>query len=184
MCQIIRSGMELDIEGILDLQSRNLYGNLSVGELADGFVTTAFTPDLLRELLVRAGVFVAERDGKIVGYVLAGDWEFYSQWEIFRVMIARLPELQFRGEEVNVDRSFQYGPVCIDRSVRGSEVFPQLFELMRSSFAPKFPVGVTFINKLNGRSFAAHTRKLDLEVIDEFEFNGNYFYTLAFLTVT
>jgi hypothetical protein len=41
---------------------------------------------------------------------------------------------------------------------------------------------VTFINKLNERSFAAHTRKLNLEIIDEFQFNGNSFYTLAFLT--
>jgi hypothetical protein len=53
---------------------------------------------------------------------------------------------------------------------------------MRSSFAPKYPLGVTFINKLNQRSFAAHNRKLGLEVVDEFEFNGNSFYTLAFLT--
>ena len=66
--------------------------------------------------------------------------------------------------------------------MRGSKVFPQLFDLMRSSFASKFPIGVTFINKLNERSFAAHTRKLDLEIVDEFEFNGNSFYTLAFVT--
>jgi hypothetical protein len=43
---------------------------------------------------------------------------------------------------------------------------------------------LTFINKLNQRSFAAHTRKLNIEIIDEFELNGNSFYTLAFLTTT
>jgi hypothetical protein len=99
------------------------------------------------------------------------------------VMRARLPELKFRGDRISVDGSFQYGPICIDRSLRGSGVFPRLFDLMRSSFALRFPIGVTFINKLNDRSFEAHTRKLDLEVIDEFELNGNSFYTLAFLTV-
>jgi hypothetical protein len=182
MSQIIRIANESDIEGILDLQSRNLYPKLSVAELADGFVTTPFTPDLLQQLLDRSGVFVVESEGRVVSYLLAGDWTYFSQWEIFRVMIDRLPELRFQGDEIAVDRSFQYGPICIDRAIRGSGVFPQLFDLMRSSFAPRFPIGVTFINKLNQRSFVAHTRKLDLEIIDEFEFNGNSFYTLAFLT--
>ena len=97
-------------------------------------------------------------------------------------MIDRMSKLRFQDRELTVSNSFQYGPICIDQSIRGSQVFPELFDLMRSSFAPKFPIGVTFINKINERSFAAHTRKLNLEIIDEFEFNGNLFYTLAFLT--
>ena len=184
MFPIIRTAIESDFDGILALQSRNLYTNLSPTELAGGFVTTPFTSDLLGQLLIQDGVFVAESESKIVGYLLAGDWEFYAQWEIFRLMISRLPELKFQDRELSVDRTFQHGPICIDMAMRGSSVFPQLFELMRSSLALKFPIGVTFINKLNQRSFEAHTRKLDLEIIDEFEFNGNSFYTLAFLTGT
>ncbi len=182
MSQIIRTANESDLDGIVDLQSRNLYANLAPDELAGGFVTTPFTPDLLRQLLIQTGVLVAESEGQILGYLLAGDWEFFSQWEIFRVMISRLPELNFHDQKITIDNSFQYGPICIDISVRGSQVFPQLFDRMRLVFAPKFPIGITFINKLNQRSIAAHTRKLDLEIIDEFEFNGNLFYTLAFST--
>jgi uncharacterized protein YdgA (DUF945 family) len=184
MSPIIRIAIESDIDGILDLQSHNLYSQIAPADLAGGFVTTPFTPELLRQLLIQDGVFVAESAGQIVGYLLAADWTFFSQWEIFRVMIDRLPNLKFQGQEITVDRSFQYGPICIDRVMRGSDIFPQLFSLMRSSFAPKFPIGVTFINKLNQRSFAAHTRKLDLEIIDEFEFNSNSFYTLAFATTS
>ncbi len=185
MARIIRGAIDSDIEGILDLQSRNLYANVAVtGALAGGFVTTPFTPDLLRQLLIQSGVFVAEDDSKIVGYLLAANWEFFSQWEIFRLMMARLPELNLHSQEITIDRSFQYGPICIDITLRGSNLLPELYNLMRSSFASKFPIGITFINKINQRSFAAHTRKLGLEVIDEFEFNGNSFYTLAFLTAT
>jgi hypothetical protein len=183
MPPIVRIAIESDIDGILDLQSRNLYANLSTTDLAGGFVTTPFTVELLHQLLDRSGVFVAVYEHKIIGYLLAGDWTFFSQWEIFRLMISRLPELRFIGEEVTADRSFQYGPICIDRDWRGSTVFPNLFALMRSSFESRFPIGVTFINKLNERSFTAHTRKLNLEIVDEFEFNGNSFYTLAFLTM-
>lgn len=179
---LIRIGTERDIDGIIALQSQNLYANLSAAELAGGFVTTPFTPELIRLLFAQTGVFVAEIDSKIVGYVLAGDWEFFLQWEIFRVMTSRLPALQFQGMNIDVERSFQYGPVCIDRRLRGSGILPDLFAKMRTSFAPKFPIGVTFINQLNQRSLMAHTRKLDLEIIDEFESNGNSFYTLAFST--
>jgi hypothetical protein len=179
---IIRTALESDIEGILDLQSRNLYTNLATTELSNGFVTTPFTPELLQQLFCQMGVFVAKNDDRIVAYLLAGNWEFFSQWEIFRVMLDRLPRLTFQGRSIPIDRSFQYGPICIDRSVRGTNVFPDIFAYMRSSFAHKYPIGITFINKLNQRSFAAHTRKLDLEIIDEFELNGHSFYTLAFST--
>jgi hypothetical protein len=182
MSPIIRTATESDFTGILDLQARNLYANLAVTELPGGFVTTPFSGDLLRLLLRQDGVFVAANEQQIIGYILAGDWGFFSQWDIFKVMIDRLPQLKFQNREITIDNSFQYGPICIDRSIRGSQVFPELFDLMRSSFTPKFSIGVTFINKLNERSFAAHTRKLNLDIIDEFEFNGNSFYTLAFLT--
>jgi hypothetical protein len=178
-----RIGTDRDIDGILNLQSLNLYANLSADELDDGFVTTPFTPDLIRSLLAQDGVFVAESDRKVVGYVLAGGWDFYTQWEIFRVMIARMPKLVFLGRDIDVNNSFQYGPVCVARSMRGTETLSKMFAVMRSSFASRYPIGITFINRLNQRSLAAHHRKLGMEIVDEFEFNGNSFYTLAFSTV-
>lgn len=112
------------------------------------------------------GICVAEARGQIVGYLCAGDWDFFAQWQIFRVMMERLPELEFVCRSLLVAQSFQYGPICIDRAYRGSDGFSNLFTIMRSSFAARFPVGVTFINKLNQRSFVAYTRKLDLQVVD------------------
>jgi hypothetical protein len=45
--------------------------------------------------------------------------------------------------------------------------------------AERFPILVTFVNKTNTRSYQAHTRKLGLDVIQEFEFNGNHYYEMA-----
>ena len=87
MLPTIRTANESDTQGILDLQTLNLYPNISPTELAGGFVTTPFTPDLLTELFLQSGVFVAENNGHILGYLLAGDWRFFSQWDIFKVMI-------------------------------------------------------------------------------------------------
>jgi hypothetical protein len=179
---LTRIATESDIDGILHLQSKNLYANLSTEERANGFVTTPFTPEKIQSLIRQTGAFVAEKEGNIVGYALAGTWEFFSAWDIFPFMVSRFPTLNFQGMKIRTDNSFQYGPVCIDWELRGSGAFPKLFESMRDSFAPRFPIGVTFINKLNPRSLKAHTHKLNLEIIDEFEFKGNHFYGLAFST--
>lgn len=179
---IIRIASESDIGGILELQSQNLYTNLSEVDRVEGFVTTPLTVDHIKTLLSQTGVFVVEQEETVVGYTFAGNWDFFSQWAIFPYMVSRFPDLNFQGTKITVDNTFQYGPVCIRRSLRGSDVLPQLFETMRSNFATRFPIGMTFINKANPRSLAAHTRKLGLEIIDEFEFNQNFCCTLAFWT--
>jgi hypothetical protein len=69
MSQIIRAATAFDFEGILDLQSQNLLANLASTALDDGFVTTPFTIDLLQQLLIQDGVFVAKVESKIVGYL-------------------------------------------------------------------------------------------------------------------
>jgi hypothetical protein len=179
---MIRTGAESDIDGILKLQALNLYTNLSESERLAGFVTTPFTADQIRTLLSNAGVFIAEDQGEVAGYIFAGTWDFFSQWPIFSYMVSRFPQLSFHETEITVGSTFQYGPVCIDRKLRGSGIFPHLFEAMRSSFAARFPIGLTFINQANPRSLSAHTRKLNLEIVDEFEFKGGSYYSLGFWT--
>lgn len=37
----------------------------------------------------------------------------------------------------------------------------------------KYPILITFINHINHKSYAAHTKKLGLDVIKSFDFNNN-----------
>lgn len=179
---LTRIGNAADIPGIINLQEKNLYENLSDIERKLGFVTTPFTDGQLLDLLAQRGVFVAEEKGNIAGYALAAGWDFFSQWPIFPYMVSRFGSLSFLGGAVHPGQSFQYGPVCIESSLRGTGLFPKLFEEMRVEFSSRFPTGITFINRVNERSYAAHTRKLGMTVIDEFEFNGRNYYGLAFDT--
>ena len=57
-----------------------------------------------------------------------------------------------------------------------------LFAFALQQMARRYPVLVTFVNKNNPRSYAAHTRKVGLEVIAEFEYNNNHYYEMACLT--
>jgi hypothetical protein len=174
-----RIGTKADFPGIEALQAQNLLANLAEDQRADGFVTTPFTPELLAELLAADGVFVAVDQEQVIAYALAGSWDFYDRWPIFPLMVSLLPSWQFQRQSLNSATTFQYGPVCVAQAYRGQQVLPQLFETLRSSMALRYTNGVTFINKLNPRSFTAHTQKLNWQVVGEFEFNHGHFYGLA-----
>jgi len=179
---IARLGHTYDISNIISLQKANLYENLTDAERKHGFVTTAFSEAQLSALISLQGIFVAEERGDIVGYAMAGSWDFWSPWPIFPYMVSRLGSLNFKGITIAPEKSFQYGPVCISSMYRGTGLFPLLFEEMRREFSTRYPIGVTFINRINERSLAAHIRKLGLSLIDEFEFSGRSYYGLAFDT--
>jgi hypothetical protein len=179
---ITRPGTVDDIRGILVLQKANLHDNLSFEERKRGFVTTPFSEAQLKELVKQRGVFVAEEGDEIAGYAMAGSWSYFAIWPIFPYMVSRLGSLTFSGKPLLPGQSFQYGPVCIAIAHRGTGLFPRLFEEMRLALSTRYPVGVTFINRMNEHSFMAHTRTLGLTVIDEFEFAGRNYYGLAFDT--
>ncbi|MFT7053033.1 MAG: hypothetical protein ACJAU1_000584 [Psychromonas sp.] len=58
----------------------------------------------------------------------------------------------------------------------------EIFDFSRIEMAKRYPILVTFINKINQRSFAAHTKKLQRSVIQDFEFNHNHYYELVYDT--
>jgi hypothetical protein len=178
----LRRGQMADIEGVLALQTKYLLANTPEAERAAGFVTTPFTPEQLAEIIELAGMFIAENEGKIVGYTFAASWEYFSQWAIFPYMLSRLPSLNFDNQVLTEDNTFQYGPICIEMTYRGTGLFQQLFETMCLAMQAKYPIGITFINQINERSYQAHTQKLKMQVIDKFSFNQNQFYGLAFYT--
>lgn len=174
-------GSKRDIPGVLDLQEKYLYRNLTEEERKGGFVTTPFTVAQLRQILKEKGLFVAKNEaGEIISYVFAASWTYFQQWEIFNYMVSRFPSLSFNGNEITTENSFQYGPVSIHQNYRGQGILNLIFEEMRLEFVKKYPISLTFINKINIISEKAHTRKLGWEIIDEFEFNENQYITLAF----
>ncbi|MCK5877785.1 MAG: hypothetical protein KAG43_09135 [Candidatus Marithrix sp.] len=172
-----------DIDDTLELHYRYQVDSIAEEDKKDGFVTTPFTHKELANLINKEqGLFIAKQNGKVVAYVMAASWEFWSVWPMFAFMIQDLPNLNFLGQTLNTQNSYQYGPVCIDKSVRGTGILEKIFEFAREKMAKKYPILVTFVNKNNPRSYEAHTRKLGLEVIQEFEFNNNYYYELVYDT--
>ena len=172
-----------DIEGILKLHAKYQLATIKEEDKKDGFVTTAFTKEELSSLIENEdGLFLCFVDNQLVAYVMCASWSFWSVWPMFKHMLKDLPNLTYKGIGLTEFNSYQYGPICIDKSQRGTDILSLLFDYAREEMNLKYPILVTFINKNNPRSFQAHTRKLGLEVINEFEFNNNYYYELVYDT--
>jgi len=170
-----------DIDEVLELHYKYHVASINEEDKASGFVTTSFTKDQLANLIKdECGLFIARKGGLLVAYVMAASWEFWSQWPMFSHMIKGLHSLEFLGQRLSTENSYQYGPVCVDKSVRGGGVLEKIFDFARAKMVERYPILVTFINKINTRSFVAHTKKLGLQVINEFEFNGNQYYELVY----
>lgn len=169
-----------DIQGVLALQNLYLVTNLSEEEKAFGFVTTPFTVQQLTEVIQKEELFLAKDNNKIIGYIFAGSWEFFNQWPIFNYMNSLFPKLAFLDFKITTTNSFQYGPICIHKDYRGKGLITSLFELMRINLSQKYPLSLTFINKINIPSTKAHAEKLKWTIIGDFQFNNNEYYILAY----
>lgn len=169
-----------DVEEVLALHYRYQVDSINEEDKPDGFITTAFTPEDLSSLIEEEqGLFIASKDDEIVAYAMAASWQFWSKWPMFRFMIENLHDSTLDGGTITSESSYQYGPVCVDKKVRGQGVFEHVFNFALAEMSRRYPVLVTFINKNNPRSFEAHTRKTPLTVIKHFEFNNNQYYKLA-----
>ncbi len=181
MTELISVADYSDIDEVLELQGKYHIASVKEEDRPGGFVTTLITKAQLTSLIGdEGGLFVVRQDGVLVAYAMAASWSFWLQWPIFVHMVKGLHELEFLGLRLSTENSYQYGPVCVDKSVRGSGVLARLFDFSRAKMAGRYAILVTFINKINARSFAAHTRKLGLQVMQEFEFNGNQYYELVY----
>lgn len=172
-----------DIDNILKLHFKYQVDSIANEDKKDGFVTTSFTKEELTNLILKEqGLFIALKNGEVVGYVMAASWEFWSMWPMFVQMIKDLKNLEYLGMQLSTKNSYQYGPVCIDKKFRGTGLLEELFDFSREYMSKKYPILVTFVNKINPRSYTAHTKKLGLTVIQEFEFNNNSYYELVYDT--
>ena len=169
-----------DMDQVKALLTRYHLTTISAEDKPDGFVTTQMSDEQMANLIENEqGLFIAKQDGNVVAFVMAASWQFWSPWPLFAHMIDKLGDHSFAGQTLSMENSYQYGPVCIDTAVRGKGVLEGLFAFALEKMSLRFDILVTFINKVNPRSYAAHTRKLGLTVLDEFEFNNNHYYWLV-----
>jgi hypothetical protein len=172
-----------DIEGILKLHNKYQIDSISEEDKKDGFVTTAFTKEELRSIILEEeGIFIIKVDDEVLAYIMSASWQFWSKWDMFTYMIEDLKNLKYRNQNIDINNSYQYGPICIDKSLRGKGTLERLFNFSLEYMSKKYPLLITFVNKVNPRSMNAHQNKLGLKVLQEFQYNSNEYVEFIFDT--
>lgn len=177
-----------DIEGVKALLKKYHRDTISDEDRPDGFVTTAITDEQLTELIQKEhGVTIIAEPveggpDKVLGFCFAAPWEFWSAWPLFRHMIDIIPDYEFEGKRLVVSETYQYGPMCVDRSIRGTGAFEDLFFASLEQFRGRFPVMLTFVNQINKRSENAHNNKAHMKTIGPFDFGGNHYFLMGIRT--
>nr|WP_275658906.1 GNAT family N-acetyltransferase [Shewanella sp. Isolate11] len=142
----------------------------------------AFSQDELSILVKQHWIVVAESDGEIVGYVIAGSWSFFENWPIYRRLLSRIHQHSIEQQGLTQTNCCQYGPIWISPAHRGKGIFEALVSELKSQVKVRYPFMLTFIAEDNDRSFAAHTQKAAMQVVDFFDFDGRDYYLLATAT--
>lgn len=177
-----------DMEGVKDLLTKYHRDTISDEDRPDGFVTTAITDEQLEELIKKergVTIIVApaeEGPDRVLGFCFAAPWEFWSAWPLFRHMIDIIPDYEFEGKKLTVSDTYQYGPMCVDKSIRGTGAFEELFFASLDQFSDRFPIMLTFVNQINKRSESAHKNKALMETIGTFDFGDSHYYLMAIRT--
>ncbi|WP_299492619.1 GNAT family N-acetyltransferase [uncultured Shewanella sp.] len=173
----IRVAHAKDVNALAQLEQTYLQDELSQGQtkLMQG---QSFNPNELALLIDKEYVWVAEVEDNIIAYVIAGSWSFFKRWPIYQMLLGRITQLQLDTVSLSLHNCCQYGPIWIHPSYRGQGVFNTLVNNIKQQVALKFPYMITFIAEDNERSFAAHTQKAAMQVIDFFTFEDRDYYLL------
>ncbi len=178
-----RSAILKDIPGIILLEKKYHKDSISDEDKPGGFITTFFSANKLKRLIEEEkGLAVACDGDRVVGFANSASWQFWAAWPVFLPMIDDLPNIKYKGTALSVNNCYQYGPACIHKDYRGTEVLSNLFEASRILMKDRYPILVTYVNQTNQRSFQAHSRKLGIDVVKEFEFHGSKLFVLCYDT--
>ena len=173
-----------DLPAIRALMAKYHRDTIAPEDMADGFVTTALSDEQFADLIVKErGVMLAKDGDTIAAFALAASWEYWQQVPIMQRMIDILPQMPaVDGVVLTRENTYQYGPVCVDKPYRGTGVFEGIFRASLAQYAGKYPVMLTFVNQINPRSYAAHTRKAGMAEVTTFDFNDNHYWMLGIET--
>jgi len=169
-----------NIDSTLNLHAKYQVDTIKEEDKKDGFVTTPFTKDELKDLIEQErGLFIAMDNDKVVAYVMSASWDFWSKWAMFTFMAKNLEGKSYKGININTKNSYQYGPICIDKAYRSTSLLPEIFNFAKKNMTNRFDILITFVNKINPRSYNAHHKKLGLDILSEFEYNNNNYWELV-----
>ena len=156
------------LQGILDLQKRNLASNLDESEVrSQGFVTVRHSIGDLQMMNDMERHVIAVDDGRVVAYLLAMTPSSKNDIPVLIPMFDAIESIVYRGKPLAATSYIVVGQACVDKSYRGQGVFDEIYRFYRECFRARYPYVITEIDEANTRSLRAHQR-VGFETIKEY----------------
>lgn len=153
------SRSERDLQGILELQQRNLAVNLSREEvLSQGFVTVTHSLADLKRMNDLEPHLIAKDGAQVIAYLLAMTVQSKTDFPVLIPMFEVFDRIPFRGKTISSCHYLVVGQVCVDKNYRGQGILDQCYEAYRDHFKNKYEFAITEIATKNQRSIHAHKR--------------------------
>lgn len=147
------------LQGILELQQRNLAANLDDAELrSQGFVTVRHTEEDLRKMNSIERHVIAVHNNRVIAYLLAMTPASRHDIPVLVPMFNMIDSIAYHDQPVANAKYIVVGQACVDKSHRGTGVFDKIYNYYARSFRSRYDYIVTEIDARNTRSLKAHNR--------------------------
>ena len=157
-----------DLQGILDLQQKNLIKAISEEEFKQqGFVTVEHDFEVLKKMNSPYPHVIAKSGEKVVGYALTMLKETRDFVPVLDPMFGQIDDLSYEGRLLKHSKYLTMGQICIAKEFRGQGIFYQLYDFYKKQFSKDFDYVVTEVSERNKRSLRAHS-KAGFDVIHRF----------------
>jgi len=148
-----------DLEGILNLQKRNLASSLNKDEIeSQGFVTVDHSYEQLSRLNDHERHVVAKENERVVGYLLAMTKQSRLDIPVLVPMFELFDTISYNNERISAYNYLVVGQVCIDKAWRGQGILDHCYAAYRNYYRTKYDFAITEIAATNARSLKAHKR--------------------------
>lgn len=157
MITITIAANEKDLQGILDLQRRNLKKNITPEEAtSQGFLIAEFSSTYLQKLHETYPPVIARQNDTVVGYAIIATAENRKGNPLVEDLFNQIDELSFDGIALKNVPYAVVGQLCVDKSVRGQGLVQKLYGHFRDLLEDKYQFGITDVACANTRSLKAH----------------------------
>ncbi len=157
--QITKASSDQDLQGIIDLQYKNLRKNLTQEEmLANGFVTLEYNMEFLKVMPAGNHHIVAKNGDEIVGYVLLMDRSKNHLMTAGAGIFPIFHELEYKRKKMKEYNYVSVGQVCVDRNYAGRGLLTKMYNFYREAYKDQYDLAMTDVSYLNHRSLKAHLK--------------------------
>ncbi|WP_443944798.1 GNAT family N-acetyltransferase [Pedobacter sp. AW1-32] len=157
MIQIRLSATNRDLDGIIDLQQKNLKHVLSADDIQQqGFVTVSHTLDDLQKMHKHEKNVIATNGQHVIGYVLGMTEKSKNDIPRLIEMYDSFDEVFYGDKPVSDYNYVVVGQVCIDKDFRAKGLFRSCYDAYKDHFSARYDFAITEIASNNLRSMTAH----------------------------